>query len=72
MLTSMLLLVGVAIMMFTISPLLAVVALTTVPVSVFSMRAIAARARPKFISQWQQHRRAQHPWSRRPSPATPS
>jgi ATP-binding cassette subfamily B protein len=52
MLTSVLLLVGVAIMMFTISPLLAVVALTTVPVSVWSMRVIARRARPRFISQW--------------------
>ncbi len=52
MLNSVLLLIGVAIMMFTISPLLAVVALTTVPVSVWSMRVIAARARPKFISQW--------------------
>ena len=52
MLTSILLLVGVAIMMFTISPLLAVVALTTVPLSVFAMRKIAGRARPRFISQW--------------------
>ena len=52
MLTSVLLLIGVAVMMFTISPLLALVALTTVPVSVFGMRAIAARARPRFISQW--------------------
>ena len=52
MLTSVLLLIGCAIMMFTISPLLAVVALTTVPVSVFGMRAIAKRSRPKFISQW--------------------
>ena len=52
MLTSVLLLIGVTIMMFTISPLLAVVALTTVPVSVFGMRAIAARSRPRFISQW--------------------
>jgi len=52
MLTSVLLLLGVAIVMFTISPLLAVVALTTVPVSVFAMRIIAARARPRFISQW--------------------
>ena len=52
MLNSILLLVGVAVMMFTISPLLAAVALTTVPVSVFSMRKIAARARPRFISQW--------------------
>ena len=52
MLTSVLLLVGVAIMMFTISPLLAVVALTTVPLSVYGMRVVARRARPKFISQW--------------------
>jgi ATP-binding cassette subfamily B multidrug efflux pump len=52
MLTSVLLLFGVAIMMFTISPLLAVVALTTVPVSVWGMRVVARRARPRFISQW--------------------
>jgi len=52
MLTSILLLLGVAIMMFTISPLLAVVALTTVPVTVFAVRKIAARARPRFIAQW--------------------
>src|SRR5260221_6513238 len=52
MLTSVLLLVGTAVMMFTISPLLAVVALTTVPVSVWGMRAVARRSRPKFISQW--------------------
>jgi ATP-binding cassette subfamily B protein len=52
MLTSVLLLLGTAIMMFTISPLLAVVALTTVPVSVWGMRAVAKRARPKFIAQW--------------------
>jgi ATP-binding cassette subfamily B multidrug efflux pump len=52
MLTSVLLLIGTAVMMFTISPLLAVVALTTVPVSVWGMRAVARRSRPKFISQW--------------------
>jgi ATP-binding cassette, subfamily B, multidrug efflux pump len=52
MLTSVLLLIGTAVMMFTISPLLAVVALTTVPASVWGMRAIAKRSRPKFISQW--------------------
>jgi ATP-binding cassette subfamily B protein len=52
MLTSVLLLVGVAAMMFIISPLLAAVALTTVPLSVWSMRVIARRARPRFISQW--------------------
>ena len=52
MLSSILLLIGVAVMMFTISPLLAIVALTTVPLSVFSMRIIASRARPRFIAQW--------------------
>ncbi len=52
MLTSVLLLVGVAGMMIWISPLLAAVALTTVPVSIFAMRMIGARARPRFIAQW--------------------
>jgi ATP-binding cassette subfamily B multidrug efflux pump len=52
MLTSVLLLIGTATMMFTISPLLAGVALTTVPVSIYAMRRIGARARPKFIAQW--------------------
>jgi ATP-binding cassette, subfamily B, multidrug efflux pump len=52
MLNSVLLLLGVAVAMFTISPLLAAVALTTVPVSVFAMRTIAARARPRYIAQW--------------------
>ena len=52
MLNSVLLILGVAVMMFTISPLLAAVALATVPVSVFAMRKIAARARPRYIAQW--------------------
>jgi ATP-binding cassette, subfamily B, multidrug efflux pump len=52
MLTSVLLLIGVAGMMFLISPLLAMVALTTVPVSVYGMRKVAARARPRFLTQW--------------------
>jgi ATP-binding cassette, subfamily B, multidrug efflux pump len=51
-LTSVLLLVGVAVMMFTISPLLAVVALVTVPLSIYAMRVIGGRARPRFIAQW--------------------
>ena len=51
-LTSVLLLVGVAGMMFTISPLLAVVALTTVPLAVYTMKVIGSRARPRFIAQW--------------------
>ena len=52
MLNSILLIIGVAILMFTISPLLAVVALTTVPASVFAMKKIAGKARPRYISQW--------------------
>ncbi len=52
MLTSVLLLIGTAVMMITISPLLAAAALTTVPVSIWGMRAVARRSRPKFISQW--------------------
>ncbi len=52
MLNSLLLLLGVAVMMFTISPLLAAVALTTVPASVYGMRKVAARARPRFLAQW--------------------
>jgi ATP-binding cassette subfamily B multidrug efflux pump len=52
MLNSILMMTGVAVIMFTISPLLAAVALTTVPVSVFTMRTIAGRAKPRFISQW--------------------
>jgi len=52
MLNSILMIVAVAIAMFTISPLLAAVAMTTVPVSVFFMRKIANRARPRFSAQW--------------------
>ncbi|MEO6318048.1 MAG: ABC transporter ATP-binding protein [Acidimicrobiales bacterium] len=52
MLTSVLLLLGVAVMMFVISPLLAVVALTTVPLSVYGMKKVASRARPRYLAQW--------------------
>jgi ATP-binding cassette subfamily B protein len=51
-LTSLLTLLGVAIMMITISPLLALVALITVPVSVFLMKFIGGKARPRFMAQW--------------------
>ncbi len=51
-LSSLLMLVAVAIMMFTISPLLALVALVTVPASVAVIRLITARARPRFLAQW--------------------
>ena len=52
MLTSTLTLVGVVIMMFTISPLLALVALITVPVSLIVMRLITARSKKRFVAQW--------------------
>ncbi len=52
MLTSVMLILGVGIMLFNISPLLAAVALTTLPVSVFTMRRIARRARPQYTNQW--------------------
>ncbi|MGI8793122.1 MAG: ABC transporter ATP-binding protein [Acidimicrobiales bacterium] len=52
MLTSVLTLLGVMIMMFVISPLLAVVALVTVPLSIVAMQRLAKRARPRFINQW--------------------
>lgn len=52
MLTSVLLLIGVTIMMFIISPFLAIIALTTVPVSVVSMQFVARRARPRYVAQW--------------------
>lgn len=50
--TSVLTVVGVLAMMFWISPLLAVVALVTVPLSVLVAAAIAKRSQPQFIEQW--------------------
>ena len=51
-LVSTLTIIGVMVMMFTISPLLAVVALTTVPTSVWLMKTIGTKARPRFLAQW--------------------
>ncbi len=51
-LTSLLTIVGVVVMMFVVSPLLAVVALVTVPTSLIVMKQIANRSRPRFIAQW--------------------
>ena len=50
--TSIFLLIGTLFMMFSISWLLALVAFTTVPTSIFIMQRIARGARPRFISQW--------------------
>jgi ATP-binding cassette subfamily B protein len=51
-LTSLLTVVGVVTLMFVISPLLAVIALVTIPATIFVTKAIAKRSQPKFIAQW--------------------
>ena len=51
-LTSLLTVVGVTVMMLTVSPLLALVAFVTVPLSVMATRLFAHRARPRFLRQW--------------------
>lgn len=51
-LTSVLMLVGVVVMMLLISPLMTLVALVTVPLSLWLMKMIAGRARPRFMQQW--------------------
>ncbi|MBT0995279.1 ABC transporter ATP-binding protein/permease [Cellulomonas sp. DKR-3] len=50
--TSVLTVVGVLAMMFWISPLLAFVALVTVPLSMLVAALIAKRSKPRFIDQW--------------------
>ena len=51
-LTSTLSIFGVLIMMFTISPALASVAMITIPLSVFTIRTITKRSKVKFVDQW--------------------
>ncbi len=50
--TSLLTIVGVLAMMFWISPLLALIALVTVPVSVLVTTRIGKRSQPQFVAQW--------------------
>ncbi|WSG72269.1 ABC transporter ATP-binding protein/permease [Nonomuraea glycinis] len=50
--TSLLTVVGVLAMMFWISPLLALIALITVPLSVYVTAIIGKRSQPQFIEQW--------------------
>ncbi|WP_203708809.1 ABC transporter ATP-binding protein [Cellulomonas marina] len=50
--TSLLTIVGVLAMMVWISPLLAVVALVTVPLSAWVTVLIAKRSQPQFVAQW--------------------
>ncbi|WP_326603619.1 ABC transporter ATP-binding protein/permease [Streptomyces sp. NBC_01799] len=49
---SLLTIVGVLIMMFWISPLLALVALVTVPLSVVVATKVGKRSQPQFVQQW--------------------
>jgi ATP-binding cassette subfamily B protein len=51
-LTSALTVIGVIVMMLTVSPLLTVVALLGVPLSLAVMGRIAARSKPRFVAQW--------------------
>lgn len=49
---SILTVVGVIVMMFLISPVLALVALITVPLTIFVTTRIARRSQPLFVQQW--------------------
>ncbi|MFG2191504.1 ABC transporter ATP-binding protein [Streptomyces sp. NPDC048639] len=49
---SLLTIIGVLVMMFWISPLLALVALVTVPLSATVARRMGKRAQPEFVQQW--------------------
>lgn len=51
-LNSLLTIVGVLVMMFWISPLLALVALVTVPLSVLVAAKIGKKSQPQFVAQW--------------------
>ncbi len=51
-LTSLLTVIGVLAMMIYVSPVLAVVALVTVPVSTYITLTIAKRSKPQFVAQW--------------------
>ncbi|GGR38045.1 multidrug ABC transporter ATP-binding protein [Actinoplanes ianthinogenes] len=50
--TALLTVVGVLGMMFWISPLLALIALVTIPVSFLLTKSIGKRAQPQFVAQW--------------------
>lgn len=50
--TSLLTVVGVIVMMFVISPVLALVALVTIPLTLFVTSAIAKRSQKLFVAQW--------------------
>jgi len=49
---SILTVVGVLIMMLTISPLLSLVAVATVPATIFTIKFIAGKSKKRFMAQW--------------------
>ncbi len=51
-LTSLLTVIGVVAMMFVISPMLALIALVTIPISILMTKTIAKRSQGHFIAQW--------------------
>ena len=51
-LTSLLTVVGVLVMMFVVSPLLTLIALVTIPLTLWLTKAIASRSQPQFVAQW--------------------
>jgi ATP-binding cassette subfamily B protein len=51
-LTSTLTLIGVVVMMIVISPVLASIALVTIPLSILTIRFITSRSKRRFIAQW--------------------
>ncbi len=53
-LTSLLMVVGVLGMMFWVSPLLALIALVSVPIAMFATGRIMKRSQSQFINQWRQ------------------
>ena len=50
--TSLLTIIGVLVVMIVISPLLALIALVTVPLSIWMAATIGKRAQPQFVEQW--------------------
>jgi ATP-binding cassette subfamily B protein len=51
-LTSLLTVIGVVTLMFVISPVLALIALVTIPISMILTAAIAKRSQTRFVDQW--------------------
>lgn len=51
-LTSLLTVIGVVAMMIVLSPLLALIALVTIPLAMIITKVIAKRSQPQFIAQW--------------------